>query len=238
MFFGKRRGIEIILLLAGLLLTQAALGAVFNVTSSSCSGPGSITEAIKLANDTAGLDTVSLTVDVVDVNQTSCQINATLAADEMFIAQVTDDLVIEGNGVTIFGNGFWVAPDGVTNSPGKCPADKDIQAAIMRQPLGLVRLATGVDVTINNLKVRELRAIAFLDPQADLTLSNFRADRTFDFFGSCDEAPIQANGASDQNITIKESIFAEAWNRGFVYPYPNTSQVWLNAFTHTCEVFG
>lgn len=230
MFSSKRRGIEIILLLAGLLLTQAALGAVFNVTSSSCSGPGSITEAIKLANDTPGLDTVSLTVDVINVHQGSCQINVTKASEEMFIAQVTDDLVIEGNGVTIFGNGFWVSPDGVTNSPGKCPADKDLQAAIMRQPLGLVRLTTGVDVTINNLKVRELRAIAFLDPQADLTLSNFRADKTFDFFGSCDEAPIQANGGSDQNITIKDSIFAEAWNDGDVFPYPNTAQVWLNAF--------
>ena len=84
------------------VISSAAWSATYDVTSSSCSGPGSFQEAVAAANANAGPDTVAFQIDVVGVNNGEC---GRLGADpsDAYMAQVTDELIIEGNDHSITG---------------------------------------------------------------------------------------------------------------------------------------
>ncbi|MDA7583678.1 IPTL-CTERM sorting domain-containing protein [Luminiphilus sp.] len=212
-------------LLLGSSLTSAA---TFDVTSASCSGPGSFQEAVADANSNPGPDTVAFKTDVSDVQDAECGL---IGADpsDAYMAQVTDELVIEGNGHSITGGGRWFTDDGFSNIPGVCP--RDIKAIIRANPVGLIRLEDGVKVTVNDLKLKSLRAIAFLQTDTDLTLNRMRADRTFDFYKGCDFGAIYLDAGTNQKVTINDSLFSEAWNDGLVpQGREDGNQFWGNAF--------
>ena len=53
-----------------LLFSATAVGTTYTVTSTSCTGPGSITEAMALANANPGKDTITFTEDLqISVDQ-------------------------------------------------------------------------------------------------------------------------------------------------------------------------
>ncbi|MDB4476452.1 fibronectin type III domain-containing protein [bacterium] len=211
-----------------LSLPEPTAADTYQVTSSSCNGPGSFREAVAAANTNPGPDTVSFSTDITNVKNTSCGLG-TVAPDEAYIVLATDDLVIEGNGHSILGGSLWIAADGNANVPGVCP--RDISAKIVSEPLGLVRLANGVSVTVNDLNLDKLRAIADLDTGSDLTVNRVTARRTFDFVGNCDTSAILLRSAGGSNVTINDSLFSESWNQGFVaLGNQDGSQAWLNAF--------
>ena len=220
------------LLFAVLLMTitGSTWAATFTVDQPNCA---SLQKAITDANANPGLDTVEFTVDVDDVNDGSCGVFATGDPDTMYITRVTDDLVIEGNGHSITGSSRYVTSDGLVNVPGLCPK-KVPGAIIVSNPIGLIRLDNGAEVTVNNLTLNSLRAIANLRGDTNLTLNRVTANRTFDFFQSCDTSAILAAGGTNQNVTITDSVFSEAWNNGpVIQGGADRAQVWGNAFINS-----
>ena len=218
------------ILFALLLGSSLASAATFDVTSASCSGPGSFQEAVAAANANAGPDTVAFQTDVVGVQDVSCGLNGADPGNA-YMALVTDELTIEGNGHSITGRSQWFTPDGGENIPGLCPSDKDVDAIVLSNPVGLIGLEAGAQVTVNDLKLKSLRAIARLRSDTDLTLNRIRADQTFDFYRFCDTGAINLISGANQNVTINDSQFSEAWNDGLVLQgRPDGNQFWGNAF--------
>lgn len=218
-------------LVALLLSSPLALAANFDVTSTSCSGAGSFQKAVEDANASPGPDTITFLIDVTDVKDTVCGI-ATNDPEDAYIGLVTDDLVIEGKGHSITGSSLYVTPDGLTNVPGVCPGDPNVKAIISSNPVGLLRMDANINVTVNDLTMTSLRSIALLrGDNANLTLNRVTATRTFDFFKFCDTGAIYASAGANQNVTITDSVFSEAWNDGLVASgRADGSQVWGNAF--------
>lgn len=215
-------------LIASLLGANLALADTFNVTSSACSGQGSFQAAVTSANANPGEDTVSLQVDVANIKDSSCGLEGADPA-LAYVSLVTDDLVLEGNGHTITGSSKWVDVDGATNRTGVCPSS-DSRITIFSNPVGLIRLEDDVSVTINDLKLDKLRAIADMRSETSLTLNSVRADRTLDFYKNCDTPAIYLGSGDNQEVTINDSVFSEAWNDGFSSGSPDTNQKWFNSF--------
>ncbi|WP_170287236.1 fibronectin type III domain-containing protein [Halioglobus maricola] len=173
---------------------------------------------------------MSFQTDVNGVRDTVCGLSGADPADA-YMARVTDELVIEGNGYSITGGSRWITPDGLSNVIGLCPADKDVQATIVSNPVGLVALEDNVKVTVNDLQLHGLRAIAALRADTDLTLNRVTAQRTIDFYRFCDTGAIFLVSGENQNVTINDSVFEEAWNDGLVVQgRPDGNQFWGNAF--------
>lgn len=217
-------------LFAFLVCAPLAWADTFSVTSPACSGSGSFQEAVAAANSNPGPDTVSFQTDVNGVRDTVCGLTGADPADA-YMARVTDELVIEGNGHSITGGSRWITPDGYSNIPGLCPSDKDVQGTIISNPVGLVALEDDVKVTVNDLQLKSLRAIAALRADTDLTLNRVTAQRTNDFYRFCDTGAIFLVSGENQNVTINDSVFEEAWNDGLVVQgRPDGNQFWGNAF--------
>ncbi|MGB5290690.1 MAG: fibronectin type III domain-containing protein, partial [Lysobacterales bacterium] len=167
-------------------------------------------------------------IDVVGVQDASCGL---IGADpsNANMAQVTDELVIEGNGHSITGRSQWFTDDGISNIPGNCPSD--LGAIILSNPVGLIGLEDGVKVTVNDLNLKKLRSIALLRADTDLTLNRIKAEQIFDFYGQCNSGAISLISGANQDVTIKDSVFTEAWNKGLVLQNsPDGNQFWGNAF--------
>ena len=210
-------------------LPEPAHAATYEVTATSCIGPGSFTDVVAQANANPGLDTIIFRTDVLNVQDDTCG-RALVTPDEKYMVLATDDLVIEGSGHTIVGNSQYVTIDGLSNVPGICPAKIPL-ATVLSEPVGLMRLGAGVNVTVNDLNLKSLRAIADLDTGSDLTINRMRANRIFDFAGRCDTSAILIRSAGGQNVTINDSVFIESWNDAMaVAGFPDGKQLWLGAF--------
>ena len=205
-------------------ITGNIWAATYTVSDPTCA---SIQTAIANANANPGLDTVEFTVDVDDVNDVSCGVFDTGDPDTMYIARVTDNLIIEGNGHFITGNARWITSDGLVNVPGQCPQSLST-SFIVSNPLGFIRMDNGADVTVNDLVLKKLRAIAILKDGGDLTVNNMEATEIYDFYRSCDTPPIWVSG--DQNVTINDSLFSLAWNDGLESGLADDFQIWFNAY--------
>jgi len=205
-------------------ITGSTRAATFTVDQPNCA---SLQQAIADANDNPGLDTVEFTVDVKDVTSGTCGVFDSGDPDTMFIARVSDDLIIKGNGHSVTGAAYWITPDGLINPVGDCPSSRQANV-IASNPLGLIRMDNGADVVINDLKLDKLRAIAVLKDGGDLTVNNMQAFNINDFYKSCDSSPIYVGG--DQNVTINDSAFGPAWNLGTVTGIADDNQIWFNAY--------
>lgn len=184
-----------------------------------------------LANGNPGPDTITLAVDITPVTAGDCGMLGVNEPFRFYMATVTDDVVIEGNGHYIQGAGFWVMQDGIANVPGTCPAHIPSVTMIAQAP-GLLRLESG-SVTVRDLTLRKLSAIAEVrQGGGNLTLERVKAYQVFDFFFGCDRPAISlssTNNASVRTIRISDSTFSEAWNNGAVLPTAIATAPWLNA---------
>ena len=202
-------------MLFGLLLlkTHTALAATYNVTANTCQGPGSIVEAIQLANANPGSDTIEFAagLTVSSITASTC---GTVAANDpafFYLATVTDDVLINGNNAELLGAGRWITPDGRVNVPGLCPSNRDLQALITAEAPGFLRIEPGAQVEINDLYIRELSAIIGLRDTATAELNNVKAIRINDWYSNCDRSAIDVfNG--DATLRISDSIFEQIQN--------------------------
>lgn len=189
-------------------------GATFNVTSTECSGPGSITDAIQQANVNPGPDTISITpnLQIGPVIEGTCGLLNT-DSGSFYMATVSDDLVIEGNGARIWGAQYWVTPEGLTNLKGDCPSSRD---TIVRNSPGFARIDLGAELEVDNLTFFNLSAFARVEDGSSLTVKNSLLDNILDFAvpGRCDRPAIWAPGDAVVDITIENSRLIEILNAG------------------------
>ena len=158
------------------VLVSNAQAVTFDVTSASCSGPGSFQQAVADANSNPGPDTVAFKTDVSNVQDVACGLSGADASNA-YIARVTGELIIKGNGHSVTGGSRWYAPDGVSNIPGTCPQNPDVHATVLSHPVGLIGLDDDAKVTVNDLTLKSLRAIARLRSDTDLTLNRVVAEK-------------------------------------------------------------
>lgn len=201
-------------ILAALMITASVstLADTFSVTASSCQGAGSITEAIEAANTNPGADTIEFDagLTVTGITSGSCGISTIGDPGLFYLATVSGELTINGNGAVLQGSPAWVTADGLTNVTGLCPGDL-VGAEIAAEAPGFLRVETGSNVTINDLTVEDLSAVLGLRGGSSATLNNMTARRINDWYRDCSRSAIEVN-AGDATITVSESRFEQIQN--------------------------
>lgn len=196
---------------AGLTGSTTAEGATFSVTSTSCTGPGSIVEAIDQANANPGPDTISITsgLQIGPVNDTTCG-TSLLDPALHYLAHVTEDVTVIGDNVRIWGNQKYVTFDGITDNPGKCPIPGF--DTVLRHSPGFARIDANATLRVEGIRFENLGAFARVNDNAGLQLVDTFLYKIFDFYKSCDRPAIDAKANTD--ITIEDSTFFETLSGG------------------------
>ncbi len=182
-------------------VSAAAVGTTYTVTSTSCTGPGSITEAMALANANPGEDTITF-VDSLQgnpINAVSCPnlpgVSDPVDPVDYFAIQATESVIIEGNGVKVEGIINWVDSGGVVRPPGGfdlCPFNSpSIQVAISP---GFIKVGqrgqdnSAITVTVRNLELDTLNSAARIEKNASLILEDVVVKNIVPSYGtSCGE---------------------------------------------------
>jgi len=214
--------------LLALMMSNSTWAATFNVTSNSCSGTGSIVEAFQQANASPGQDTIEFTPGLtIRVTDGACGVS-TNDPSLHFIATVTEDLTINGNGSKLEGDGLWVQQDGRTNTPGVCP-NSTVTNNIQRQAPGFVRVDDNVSVTINDLRFQDLYALIIAGQDSTVSLNEVSAVDINDWFGNCDRPPIALSGSS-ATINIVDSELGPSTNSTTPSGTIDSPVIWNGAF--------
>ena len=218
----------LLILTSHLMIALKAQADVFSVTSTSCSGPGSITDAIQQANASAGQDTIEITPNlaITAINGSSCGLPPAISdPSDFYLGTVSEDLIINGNGATLEGNPLWVTPQGVTNVKGECPSDPNFNGTVVRAAPGFVRVEAGVAVQISDLTAIELSAFASIREDANLTLDNVFISRINDWFAGCDRSAILSLG-TPTTLTINNSTLEFVRNSADAVGQPDGFNFW------------
>lgn len=113
---------RVLLLLSAICLPQLAMGNTYPVTSTQCTGPGSIVDAMDLANANPGTDTISIAAGLT-IDAGTCPHPPGRFDDVNFvILEARESTVIEGNGATIRGHIGWVTLEGIITPLTACPS--------------------------------------------------------------------------------------------------------------------
>ena len=198
--------LSVLFFLAPLLTLQGTVNAAdFPVTATSCGGSGSIQEAVTLANNSPGPDTITLSpgLQIEGLNRSSCGLQGVNDPDAFYALTVTEDLTIIGNGATVRGDPRWTTLDGLTNVPGLCPADLPL-ATIASEAPGFLRIEDGVSVIAEDLVFRDLSALVSLRQSSSVELDNIVARDIYDWFRFCDRSAI-VGVLDDAAVTISNS---------------------------------
>ena len=177
----------------------AAVGTPFYVTSSSCTGPGSFVEAVTLANNNPGHDTISFLVQEIEASDVKCPPVGN-KPDEFYIAQVTDSVTIDGNGAKFKGRLGWVDDNGHYNPTNSCP--QRYSTIVTDYTPGFLIVGffgqsnTGLTVVVKDLEILQFNAIAQVWQEASLELEDFTAKEIYSILDCTQEAISAAEGAS------------------------------------------
>ena len=178
---------------------QSVRAATFDVTSTQCTGPGSFVEAVTLANDTPGHDTISFDSGLeIEASDVKCPPVGNRPSN-YYIAQVTESVTIEGNGAKFKGRLGWVNTSGTINPTDVCPAAPTI---IVDRTPGFLKVGlfgppnTGLTVEVKNLELFQFNAIAQVEQDASLELEDFTAKEIYSIQDCRREAINAAEGAS------------------------------------------
>lgn len=185
--------------LFALFLLFAASGARANtyaVNTSSCTGTGSLTEAMQLANTNPGPDTIRIDAGVT----VSAALCGYISGQYKFILQAKESVVIEGAGpgAGIVGSNSWVTTGGLLTPLDVCPKLPDIitsytPALILVGEPGADNSA--IEVTLRNLLIKEVSGVAEIRENARLIVEDSKVERIFNSAG-CDTQVINARSGA------------------------------------------
>lgn len=186
----------------------------YTVTSTSKDGPGSINEAIDLANSNPGADIIEFTPGL--------QIDATHLfyipgglADYML--NITESVTIDGKGGALIGSQRWLNADGDWNSLNDCPGNvpNGITRASMPNfmQVGIIdEDNAAITVTVKNLSIEQFNSIAKVRENATLEFENFNADKIWSTLFCNSRGLLSADAGA--SISIKNSQFINTVNWG------------------------
>jgi len=187
-----------LLFAVGLVLASScAWSATFNVTSNLCGGPGSIRQAVADANANSGPDVIEFTPGL-QVEVSTCP-----GPPTSFFADVTDDVIFEGNGAKLIGQIQWVTSGGLLTPLNNCPATATGTLIVTTTP-GFLRVADGKSVEVKNLSVKEVHSIANVRNNASLLLEDFKAERVL-AFADCSAEPVAVG--DNANLTLRRNTW-------------------------------
>lgn len=185
----------------------------YTVTSTSKDGPGSIIEAITLANNNPGADIIEFTPGL-QVNASYPQFTG---SNSNYMISITESVTIDGKGGALNGSQKWISANGDSNPLGICP--KEVPSTIILRAMpNFMEVGvkgqnnSGITVTIKNLSIKEFNSIAEIREGTSLALDNFSADKIWSTFQCIDRGLFEVlNGAS---LSLKDSQFTNSMNWG------------------------
>jgi hypothetical protein len=199
-------------------LSTEAVGNTYNVTSTSCTGPGSIYHAIQDANANPGSDTIVISPGL-NINMNDCYYTPPGDTRAWYILHATESVVIEGNNASLNGVITWVTPNAIVNALSACPQRVESPDTIIAETPGFLRVGelgqsnAGVTVTVRNLSITRHHAIARVEQDATLILENIDANQIYPSH-FCDLPAIRVvEGAS---LTLERNTWDQVFNWGDV----------------------
>jgi len=223
------------LLLAAIWTALPASAATFNVTSASCIGSGSITQAMNDANANPGEDTISIQAGL-EISLNDCFPAPPADPYKSFAVQALGSVIIEGNGATLKAQQQWVSQQGTLN-PESCPAIAG--DLITAQAPGFLLIGesnvdnSGIEVEIRNLAATGLPAFTRVEDRARLKMDNVHLDKIQDSHRDCKRGAIEA--ANGVEISLRNSTIFNFKNYGY-YPDKAFPQAAISGFNAKIEV--
>lgn len=199
--------------LSCLVLTSPAWSATFDVTSTRCTGPNSIVEAIDNANALAGVDTISIQSGL-EIQFVTCPIG--LYDYAPYAGDVKESVIIEGNGATLQGIQNWVNTSGTLNPEG-CPSEIPGVIVTSESP-GFLRIGdsgadnSAIEVQISHLTANDLSAFARVHEGAQLDLRDVHLIDLQDAIRQCSRNAIDGDPGS--SISMVDSTIENFKNYG------------------------
>ena len=194
---------------------RPAVAETYTVTSTSCTGPGSITEAMDLANANPGTDTITFTSGL-QINAAGCP--QPPVGKPYYFLQATESVIFEGNGAQLVGNIQWIDTSGNNTSLNDgCPNDKDSTKVIALTP-GFMRVGlpnqdnSAISVTVRDLDMHELNSVAWIEKNASLILEDLTLNRIIAAYKNCSAGAIEAREGA--NFTARRTQWQTIWNFG------------------------
>ena len=184
-------------------VSPAAVGKTYNVTSTKCTGPDSITEAIAKANASSNEDTIELSPGL-QIDATTCPFIDNIHPENYVVAEITESLIVKGNNGALTGNMYWNNKSGVQSFAG-CPYKEYFILGTMP---GFLRIGKthqdnqDLRVTIKDLRVQTFRQVAQVRKNASLELDNVYMKDIY-FWRWCFEPAIDAYEGAD--VTLRRS---------------------------------
>lgn len=212
MLFLQERFLLFSILCFTFLLSSSLKADTYLVTSSSCTGDDSITEAVALANSNPGEDTISVQSGLT-IQAAGCSVSAS----DPYIINVTDSLIIEGNDAKMLGNIAWVTTGGLFTPTDRCPyGTSDV---VISDTPGFMSIGysgqdnSNISVTVRSLNMKEVSAVAKIYESASLVLEDLTLNKIYSVYGgSCGGFAVHAHEGS--NFTATRTHWYQAINFG------------------------
>lgn len=197
---------KLILVVITLLNVNVGLSqTTYTVTSTSKDGPGSILEAIDLANNNPGADIIEFTPGL--------QINAAhpifTGTSGDFMITITESVTIDGKDGALNGRQRWISSNGNFDNIAICPGNVPSTIILAAMP-NFIDIKGGVNVTIKNLSIKQFNSIAEVRENATLNLENFNASEIRSTINCASKGLLSVS--SGASLSIKNSSFSESYN--------------------------
>ncbi len=217
----RLRAIAVAVLLVATAVAVPALDAgaaptTFHVTTGECSGPGSILEAVGLANANPGADTIVVDVPKVHLFQpiSPGYVCAAPTGDAPFVLKITESVTIDGQGAEFSADPLFADPNGNINSvqAGRCPAASN--DLMLTAPVSFVDIGTAgqdnsaIEVTLEHLSVTKMSRLARVNDQASLSIDGMNAESITNLSHRCEDPAIRVGTGA--NLTITDSWFNDS----------------------------
>ena len=198
-------------------VSAAAVGTTYTVTSTSCTGPGSITEAMASANANLGEDTITFTPGL-QIDAAQCLPGFQGASNDYFMVQATESVIFDGKGARLVGAWVWITSGGLVTPIGPSVGcyDPSIGDLIVSQTPGFIKVGaygqdnSAITVTVRDLDMYELNSVARIEKNASLILEDLTLNRIINGFRGCNRSAIDADEGA--NFTARRTEWDTIWN--------------------------
>jgi hypothetical protein len=224
MLISPLRVLIMVLLCVFGLLPEHAKAATYTVTSTSCTGPGSLLQAIADANANPGADTITFTPGLV-IRADMCPPDSQTQPSRYYIGEVTESVVFEGRGARLVGALGWINSSGVLQPITVCPRS-DLGTVVIAETPGFLRVGryqqdnSAISVTIRDMSFEQLSSFVRVNDKASLVVDNTHLLNIWDNHMGCGRPVIRMG--IDGNLAVRSSTFKGLVNFGS----SNNGYVW------------
>jgi hypothetical protein len=155
---------------------------------------GTLAWAIDRANNTAGADVIEILLD----RGTRIDLNAatplSLPAGSSFISEIRESLTINGNGAVLWGEPSFITSGGLVKD--KYTVSKLVSGDVLTQEaFSFTYVASGVDLSVNDLSADGVNGFVKLGPHAVATLTDVTVKNTVPYGHGSESVVFAASGA-------------------------------------------